>query len=78
MAVLAGAYEAVTAATAAGDVDSARAWLLVREFRKPTRFSRPGADATLALGALARGHHDARGRRWRRYVPTCSTPTRLA
>ena len=55
MAVLAGAYEAVAAATAAGDVASARAWLLVREFRKPTRFSRPGADATLALGALAGG-----------------------
>jgi high-affinity iron transporter len=54
-AVLAGAYESVSAATAAGDVTSARAWLLVREFRKPTRFSRPGADATLALAALARG-----------------------
>ena len=55
MAVYAGAYEAVAAATATGDVASARAWLLVREFRKPTRFSRPGADATLALGALAGG-----------------------
>ena len=55
MAVYAGAYEAVAAATAIGDVASARAWLLVREFRKPTRFSRPGADATLALGALAGG-----------------------
>jgi high-affinity iron transporter len=55
MAVYAGAYETAAAATSAGDVESARAWLLVREFRKPTRFSRPGADATLALGALANG-----------------------
>ena len=42
------------AAAAAGDVDEARAWLLVREFRTPTRFTRPGADATLAL-QCARG-----------------------
>lgn len=40
------------AAAAAGDAETARAWLLVREFRKPTRFTRPGADATLALQAL--------------------------
>ncbi len=39
----------------AGDVKRARAWLLVREYRKPTRFSRAGADATLAVDALARG-----------------------
>ena len=31
-------------------------WLLVREFRPPTRFSRAAADATLALDHLARGH----------------------
>jgi high-affinity iron transporter len=52
-AVLAEAAERATAAAAAGDVEEARAWLLVREFRKPTRFTRPGADATLALQALA-------------------------
>jgi high-affinity iron transporter len=55
VAVLGGAYELVAAAVRTGDVEAARAWLLVREFRKPTRFSRPGADATLALAALARG-----------------------
>jgi high-affinity iron transporter len=54
-AVLAQAAERATAATAAGDVDQARAWLLVREFRTPTRFTRPGADGTLALQGLAEG-----------------------
>ena len=33
----------------------ARTWLLVREYRPPTRFTRAGTDATLALTALARG-----------------------
>jgi high-affinity iron transporter len=55
-AVLVEAVKRATAAAAAGDVDEARAWLLVREFRQPTRFTRPGADATLALRALADGH----------------------
>ncbi|HEX7289994.1 MAG TPA: FTR1 family protein [Conexibacter sp.] len=49
------AYDATLAAVAAGDVQKARAWLLLREFRTATRFTRPGADATLALGALERG-----------------------
>jgi high-affinity iron transporter len=40
---------------ARGDVASARSWLLVREFRPPTRFSRAAADATVALDALADG-----------------------
>ena len=44
------------ARTAAGDVASARAWLLVREFRPPTRFSRAAADATMALDELAAGN----------------------
>ena len=38
-----------------GRVSQARAWLLVRDFRKATRFSRPGIDATRALVALERG-----------------------
>ncbi len=38
-----------------GDAAAARRWLLVREFRAPTRFTRAGTDATLALTALARG-----------------------
>jgi high-affinity iron transporter len=54
-AVLAEAIDRATAAAAAGDVAEARGWLLVREFRKPTRFTRPGADGTLALQALAEG-----------------------
>jgi high-affinity iron transporter len=58
-AVLAEALDRATAAAAAGDTEAARAWLLVREFRKPTRFSRPGADATLALQALERGQATA-------------------
>ena len=33
----------------------ARSWLLVREFRPPTRFSRAAADGTLALEQLERG-----------------------
>ena len=39
----------------AGNVAAAREWLLVREFRAPTRFTRAGTDATLAVAALARG-----------------------
>ena len=52
---LAAAYREAVAATGRGDVEAARRWLLVREFRPPTRFSRAGADATLALERLARG-----------------------
>lgn len=54
-ALLGESLERARAAAAAGDAETARAWLLVREFRKPTRFTRPGADATLALQALAAG-----------------------
>ena len=38
-----------------GDARTARAWLLLREFRTPTRYTRPGADATVALRDLERG-----------------------
>jgi high-affinity iron transporter len=38
-----------------GDAAAARHWLLVREFRAPTRFTRAGTDATVALAGLARG-----------------------
>jgi len=48
------ALEAARAA-ASGDVETARSWLLVREFRAPTRFSRAAADATVALDELAAG-----------------------
>ena len=54
-AVLDGAYRAVLAGLRAGDAEEARRWLLVREFRPPTRFSRPGADATLAVESRVEG-----------------------
>jgi high-affinity iron transporter len=44
-----------TSAAREGDVARARSWLLVREFRPPTRFSRAAADATVALDELAAG-----------------------
>ena len=53
--VLRGSYLATLAAVRARDAASAREWLLVREFRKATRFTRPGVDATLAVRELARG-----------------------
>jgi high-affinity iron transporter len=53
--VLGVSFAEATRATAAGRVDVARSWLLVREFRAPTRFSRAAADATLALDDLASG-----------------------
>ena len=56
---------------------AARRWLLLRDFRTATRFSRPGADATAALGRLATGR-PPRARRGSRSPRTCSTPTRRA
>ncbi|HMJ02345.1 MAG TPA: FTR1 family protein, partial [Conexibacter sp.] len=52
-------FERTLAAVSAGEVQQARAWLLLREFRTATRFTRPGADATLALQSLARGRLSA-------------------
>ncbi len=51
-------YAITVAATAAGDVGTASAWLLVRDFRAATRFTRPSADATEALSALEAGEID--------------------
>jgi high-affinity iron transporter len=53
--ILATSYFEATRAAAAGDTASARSWLLVREFRPPTRFSRAAADATVALDELGAG-----------------------
>ena len=53
--VLAAAFDESVKAARRGDVADARAWLLVREFRPPTRFSRAAADGTLALDRLAKG-----------------------
>ncbi len=54
-AVLGAAYRRVLASLGRGDVAESERWLLVREFRPPTRFSRPGADATLAVASFANG-----------------------
>lgn len=51
-ALLAGAVKVVEQATLSGDVTLAQSWLTVREYRTATRFSRPSADATLALTDL--------------------------
>jgi high-affinity iron transporter len=54
-ALLRGSYGATLAAVRAGDASRARDWLLLREFREATRFTRPGVDATLAVRELAAG-----------------------
>ena len=54
-AIFEGSYRVTLDAIDRGRVSQARAWLLVRDFRKGTRFSRPGIDATRALVALERG-----------------------
>lgn len=54
-AVLAGGYAAATQAVQSGDAAAAQAWILVREFRPTTRFSRPGTGATLAVQSLEEG-----------------------
>ena len=53
--ILATAYSEAARAARRGDVATARSWLLVREFRPPTRFSRAADDATVALDGLAGG-----------------------
>jgi high-affinity iron transporter len=52
-ALLLGAYAVTLDATGRGDAATARRWLLLREFRTATRFTRPGADGTLAVDRLA-------------------------
>ncbi|WP_205699220.1 FTR1 family protein [Conexibacter sp. SYSU D00693] len=53
-ALLRGSFATTLAAAARGDAVTARRWLLLRDFRTATRFTRPGADATLAVERLAR------------------------
>jgi high-affinity iron transporter len=50
-----GSFTVTVAAAGRGDAKTARAWLLLREFRTATRFTRPGAEGTLAVDQLARG-----------------------
>ena len=59
-ALLRGSYAATIVAVRAGDAGRARDGLLLREFRRATRFTRPGVDATLAVGELAAGEIGAR------------------
>jgi high-affinity iron transporter len=54
-AMLDGSYQALEAAVQRGDAQTARAWLALREYRTATRYSRAGADATLAVEQFASG-----------------------
>lgn len=54
-AIARAAYARVLDEVRAGDARGAEAWLLIRDFRAATRFTRPGTDATLALLSLRRG-----------------------
>jgi high-affinity iron transporter len=54
-AILRGAMEETLAAAQSGDAAATASWLLIREFRPTTKFSRPGANATLAVQSLKNG-----------------------
>ena len=51
-ALLGGAYGVTIAAATRRDAQTAEDWLLLREFRRTTRFTRPGIDATNAVKGL--------------------------
>lgn len=57
-AIRAGASKVTTSAATDGDVERARQWLLIRDFRQATRYTRPGVDATTALDQLEAGDID--------------------
>ncbi len=50
-----GAFAVAVKSAARGDAREAREWLLVRDFRQSTRFTRPGVDATAALIGMETG-----------------------
>lgn len=52
-AILRGSATAAAQAAANGDAKAAGNWLLLRDFRTATRFTRPGTDATDAVTALS-------------------------
>jgi high-affinity iron transporter len=54
-ALLAGGSMVVETAITSGDGGTAQLWLPVREFRRATRFSRPGTSATVAVEGLVSG-----------------------
>jgi high-affinity iron transporter len=59
-AILARSFREAARAAGRGDPATARRWLLVREFRPPTQFSRASDDATVALDRLEAGTVTAR------------------
>ena len=59
-ALMRGSYDVTLQAVLDRDAARARDWLLIREFREATRFTRPGVDATLALRELASGRSGPR------------------
>jgi high-affinity iron transporter len=48
-------YQEIQHAIENNNAEAAKRWLSLREFRQATRFSRPNADATLAIKKLAEG-----------------------
>jgi high-affinity iron transporter len=54
-ALMRGSYGVTVAAVRDRDAARARDWLLLREFREATRFTRPGVDATITVRSLASG-----------------------
>ena len=55
-----GAFKVTVAETRVGRVRAARDWLLVRDFREATRFTRAAVDATVALDDLQAGEIGSR------------------
>ncbi len=53
--LLAGSYRVIETSLQNGKGQTAREWLPLREFRPATRFSRPNADATLAVKGTIQG-----------------------
>jgi high-affinity iron transporter len=53
-ALFRGSYAVTLAAVRHGEARRAASWLLLRDFRRATRFTRPGVDATVAVRDLAR------------------------
>lgn len=56
--VLGGSTQVIFEAVQQGDGQVAALWLPLRDFRASTKFSRPDADSTLAIRALAEGKLD--------------------
>lgn len=54
-ALLAGSYQVIESSLASGDAATAQQWLPLREFRPATRFTRPKADATIAIDSVVAG-----------------------